>query len=41
VEICGRNLTEALKTRGIAFNEIDCIKPRLPFKISDQENLME
>jgi uroporphyrinogen-III synthase len=37
-EICGRNLQEALKTEGIAFNEIEVYQTTLaPFKISDQE----
>jgi uroporphyrinogen-III synthase len=35
-------LPEALKTEGIAFNEIEVYQTTLaPFKISDQENLME
>jgi uroporphyrinogen-III synthase len=42
VEICGRKPPEALKTEGIAFNEIEVYQTTLaPFKISDQENLME
>jgi uroporphyrinogen-III synthase len=38
VEICGRKPYQALKTEGIAFNEIEVYQTTLaPFKISDQE----